>query len=210
MPLLEVRRVQVPDHRQTRCHSERHQGVGKLCGLASGRQEAHCLQGHWQRRWQTTWSAHPNYGQRRPEPSGWHHSRPSHLPVVCDPSVTHPPLHAEETPCCQKQQVQAALSRNRFLIYASGFRIIWCSVWTNCCAHGESCVQSGGVVDDPLLGAAVLLAETHLDHTPDSQRYIHNARILMMSTTRILAKNAGRLEEAFDANALMESVHNNH
>ena len=39
---------------------------------------------------------------------------------------------------------------------------------------------------------------------------IHNARILMMSTTRILAKNAGRLEEAFDVNALMESVHNNH
>ena len=32
----------------------------------------------------------------------------------------------------------------------------------------------------------------------------------MMSTTRILAKNAGRLEEAFDVNALMESVHNNH
>jgi hypothetical protein len=39
---------------------------------------------------------------------------------------------------------------------------------------------------------------------------IHNARILMMSTVRILAKNGGRLEEAFDANALMESVHNNH
>jgi hypothetical protein len=58
---------------------------------------------------------------------------------------------------------------------------------------------------DPLLGAAVLLAETHLDHTPDSQcSYPHDVYY------SILAKNGGRLEEAFDANALMESVHNNH
>ena len=39
---------------------------------------------------------------------------------------------------------------------------------------------------------------------------VQNARILMVSAARILAKVGGRPDEAFDANALLESVHNHH
>ena len=39
---------------------------------------------------------------------------------------------------------------------------------------------------------------------------VQNARILMVSAARILARGGGRPDEAFDANALLESVHNHH
>ena len=37
---------------------------------------------------------------------------------------------------------------------------------------------------------------------------VQNARILMVSAAQILAKGGGRADEAFDANALLENVHN--
>ena len=37
---------------------------------------------------------------------------------------------------------------------------------------------------------------------------VHNARILMLSSAQILSRGSGRREEAFDCQALLESVHN--
>ena len=37
---------------------------------------------------------------------------------------------------------------------------------------------------------------------------VRNARILIVSAAQILAKGGGRADEAFDGNALLESIHN--